>query len=71
MKLLAQLPGVVTSFVVMVSAPAQLSVALIRALLATGTSAAQLTVLFNEPGRLVITGAIVSTTVIVAVQVGA
>ncbi len=39
--LLAQVPGVVTSFTVMVTAPAQLSVAVTAAEFATGTSPAQ------------------------------
>ena len=56
-------PGVVTSFTVTVTVPAQLSVAVTEAIEAAGTSAAQLTV--TGDGVPVIVGAVVSFIVIV------
>ena len=60
-NLLAQEPGVVTSAIVTVTVPAQLSVALTEAMEATGTSAAQLTV--KLAGVPVMVGAVWSSTV--------
>ncbi len=64
-NLLAHDPSVLTSLLVTVSAPAQLSVAVTAPLLAAGKSPAQLTVVFA--GMLVIVGAVWSLTVMVCV----
>ena len=63
MNLLAQVPGVVTSFTVSVIAPEQLSVAVTEDVVATGTSEAQLTVI--AAGVPVIVGGVVSFIVII------
>ena len=55
-NLLAQLPAAITSATVIVTVPAQLSVALTEVINAAGTSAAQLTV--TAAGVPVITGAV-------------
>ena len=65
MKRLAHVPGVTTSLDVTVIVPPQLSVATTAPVLAAGTAEAQLTVVFA--GMLVITGAVLSSTVIVCV----
>ena len=62
-NLLAQAPGVVTSFTVLVTVPEQLSVAVIMSIEAAGTSEAQLTVI--AVGVPVIVGGVVSFTVII------
>ena len=64
-KRLAHDPGVTTSADVIVTVPPQLSVATTAAVLAKGTSPAQLTVVLA--GMLVITGAVSSLTVMVCV----
>ena len=66
-KRFAQLPAVITSATPTVTTPAQLSVADTEPVEATGTSDAQLTVVFD--GVPVITGAVWSLTVIVWVAV--
>ena len=60
--MLAHNPGVVTSFTITVTVPAQLSDAVTEAIEATGTSAAQVTV--TGAGVPVMDGGVVSFTVI-------
>ncbi len=69
LKRLAQLPSVLTSLLVTVTVPPQLSVATTAVVLAAGTSPAQLTVVFA--GMLVILGSVLSSTVMVCVCVEA
>ena len=68
-KLFAQIPDVVTSLTwLMRTVPGQLSVATMAVRLMDGTSDVQVTVTSNDPDRVVITGAILSFTVIVCIK---